>query len=309
MINKKDSKGFIQRTLSNGNLSLYSMLIPGLAFFFVLCYIPMLYIIVAFLDYKAGFGIFASKFVGFKYFTQILSDHYFLPVLRNTLLINMYKIGFGTPVPIILALALYEMRDSAFKRVIQSTIYLPHFLSWVVVSGLMISLFSVSNGIFNRMLVDLGLEPVVFLGSGKLYRSYLVISEIWKEAGWGSIIYLAALMGIDSELYDAARVDGASKLRQIWHVSLPGISNTIVILVLLSIGGILTNSFEQVFVTINPAVYDVGEIISTYVYHKGIEQFKISYATAVGLFQSIIGFGLVLATNNFAKKMGGNSLW
>jgi putative aldouronate transport system permease protein len=291
------------------DLTLYSMLVPGFLFFLLFSYVPIGFMFVSLQDYKAGAGIWGSEFIGLKNFSFLLNDSFFYVVLRNTLLINIYKIIFCFPFPIILALAFNEMHDGVFKKFMQSAVYLPHFISWVVVLGLMIGLFSVNNGLINKVITSLGYEPIVFMGSKQLYRGFLVVTEIWKGAGWGSIIYLASLTGINPSLYDAANVDGASKLRQVWHISIPGIRNTIVVIFILQLGGLLSNSFEQVFVTLNPMVYEVGEIIPTYVFHKGIEEFKISYSAAVGFFQSLIGFVLVLSTNMLARKFGGSSLW
>ncbi len=289
--------------------SLYLMAAPGLVFFLVLSYIPMLFLIVAFQDFKIGLGVWGSPFVGFENFTQLFNDFMFPQVLKNTLILNLLKIFICFPVPIMLAICFNEMRPSRYKGTLQSLVYLPHFLSWIIIYGIMNSLFNTSSGLVNQLLEALGQQPVAFLSSSSLYRPIMVISEIWKEAGWSSIIYIAALAGISPELYEAAVIDGANKWRRIWHISLPGIRDTMVILFVLSTGSLLSNSFEQVYVTMNSAVQDVAEIIPTYVYDKGLVNFKISYATTVGLFQSVIGCVLVIASNMVAKKFGGNTLW
>ena len=291
------------------NSSLYLMALPGLVFFFILSYIPMGYLAVAFQDYKVAKGLFGSKFVGFQQFANLFSDYMFPTILRNTIILNLLKMFLCFAMPILLALCFNEMRPSRGKSVVQSIVYLPHFFSWVIIYGILNSMLNTNNGLFNQVIVSLGGKAIPFLSKPGMFRPIMVLSEIWKEAGWSSIIYIAALSGISPELYEAAVIDGASRLKQIWHVALPGIRSTIVILFILSVGSLMSNSFEQVLVMKNSAVKDVAEIIPTYVYDKGIVQFKISYATAVGLFQSIIGFVLVLFSNTLAKRMGGNSLW
>lgn len=285
------------------------MAAPGLVFFFLLSYIPMFFLIVAFQDFKIGLGVFGSEFVGLENFAKLFSDYMFPQILRNTLILNLLKIILCFPVPVFIAVCFNEMRASRYKATLQSMVYLPHFLSWIIIYGIMNALCNTSSGLLNQILSLFGREPVAFLSSSKMYRSILVISEIWKEAGWSSIIYIAALAGIAPELYEAAVIDGANKWRRIWHVSLPGIRDTMIILFVLSTGSLLSNSFEQVYVTMNSAVQGVGEIIPTFVYEKGLVNFKISYATTVGLFQSVIGCALVIASNMIAKKMGGNALW
>lgn len=291
------------------NYSLYLMALPGLVFFFILSYIPMGFLVVAFQDYKAAKGIMGSNFVGLKHFQALWNDFMFPTILRNTVILNLLKMFLCFPMPVVLALCFNEMRPSKYKGVLQSVVYLPHFFSWVIIYGIMNSMLNTNNGLLNMLITSLGGKPIPFLSKPGMFRPLMVISDIWKEAGWGSIIYIAALAGISPELYEAAVIDGASRLRQIWHVSLPGIRNTVVILFILSIGSLMSGSFEQVLQLQNSATLSVSEIIPTYVYDKGIVNFKISYATAVGLFQSAIGCALVVFSNMLAKKMGGNALW
>lgn len=291
------------------NYSLYLMALPGLVFFFILSYIPIGFLVVAFQNYKAARGILGSSWVGLKHFHALFDDFMFPVILKNTLILNLLKIFLTFPMPVIMALCFNEMRPSRFKGLMQSVVYLPHFFSWVIIYGIMNSLLNTSSGFVNQVITALGHEPIPFLARPGMFRPLMVISEIWKEAGWGSIIYIAALSGISPELYEAAKIDGASRIRQIWHVSLPGIRDTIIILFILSIGSLMGGSFEQVLTMMNSATQGVAEIIPTYVYDKGIVNFKISYASAVGLFQSAIGFVLVVTTNLCAKKMGGNALW
>ena len=291
------------------NYSLYAMALPGIVFFFILSYIPIGFLVVAFQNYKAARGVFGSSFVGMKNFNALFTDFMFPVILKNTIILNLLKIFLCFPMPVLLALCFNEMRPTKYKGLMQSVVYLPHFFSWVIIYGIMNSMLNTSSGLLNQLIEALGGKAVPFLSKPGMFRPIMVISQIWKEAGWSSIIYIAALSGINPELYEAARIDGASRLRQIWHVSLPGIRDTIVILFILSIGSLMSGSFEQVLVLKNSAVQEVAEIIPTYVYDKGIVNFKISYASAVGLFQSFIGFLLVVASNMLAKKMGGNALW
>ena len=291
------------------NHSLYLMALPGLLFFVIFSYIPIGFLVVAFQDYKAGAGILGSQFVGFQQFYSLFNDYMFPKVLWNTIVLNLLKVFLCFPMPVILALCFNEMRPNRLRGAVQSIVYLPHFLSWIIIYGIMNSMFNTSSGLFNQLIMLFGGDPVPFLSKPQMYRSMMVITEIWKEAGWNSVIYIAALSGINPELYEASVIDGASRWKQIWHISLTGIRDTMIILFILSVGSLLSNSFEQVFITKNSAVKDVAEIIPTYVYDKGLVNFKISYASAVGLFQSIIGFVLVLFSNQMAKKWGGNTLW
>ncbi|HZG58712.1 ABC transporter permease [Paenibacillus sp.] len=291
------------------NVDLYVMLAPGILFFLVFSYFPMAWIFIAFQDFKIGQGIFGSAFVGFKHFAALFQDPYFYTILRNTVLISFYKLLFGFPVPIILALAMNEIRHRLALRFIQSVVYLPHFLSWAVVATLMISIFSFDTGILNDFLKLLGFEPIAFLSDSSSFRTMLVASDIWKGAGWGTILYLAALTGIDTHLYEAARIDGASKLRQMWHISLPGIQPTMTLLLILSMGSLINADFEQILLMYSPAVYGVADVIQTYVYRVGLGQLRLSYTTAVGLFQSVVSFLLVYSANRLARKMGGDSIW
>ncbi|TLS52124.1 sugar ABC transporter permease [Paenibacillus antri] len=291
------------------NLDLYVMLTPGILFFLIFSYFPMVWIFIAFQDFKIGQGLAGSAFVGFKHFAALFQDEYFYVILRNTVLISSLKLLFGFPVPIVLALAMNEIRQRFVLRTIQSVIYLPHFLSWAVVATLMISIFSFDNGILNDFLKMLGFEPIAFLSDASSFRTMLVLSDIWKGAGWGTILYLAALTGIDQHLYEAARIDGASKLRQMWHISLPGIQTTMTLLLILSMGSLVTGDFEQILLMYSPAVYNVADVIQTYVYRIGLGQLRLSYTTAVGLFQSVVSFLLVYLANRTARKLGGDSIW
>ncbi|MEK3835962.1 ABC transporter permease [Paenibacillus sp. FSL R7-0128] len=288
---------------------LYLIMLPGLAYFIIFKYVPMGGIIVAFQDFSAFAGIRGSEWVGLAHFKNMFSDSEFYTVFKNTLLISLYKLIWGFPGPIILALMLNEVRHMLYKRGVQTLVYLPHFLSWVIIGGILINLLSPATGIVNQFLGMLGLEPIFFLGSQEWFRTVLVVSDIWKEAGWGAIIYLAALASIDPQIYEAAVVDGAGKWKQLLHVTLPSLIGTIVILFVLRLGSVLDVGFEQIFVLYNPLVYNVADVIETYVYRTGITQGQFSFTTAVGLFKSVISLILVVLANKAARKLGQDSLW
>lgn len=289
---------------------IYLILLPGIIYFVVFHYIPMYGAIIAFKDFKATLGIFGSKWVGLKNFIDFFHHPSFSVVLSNTLLISMYKIIFGFPAPIILALLLNEVKQELYKRCIQTISYLPHFLSWVVIAGLAAKMFSPSSGAVNQIIKFFGFEPIYFMAEPAYFRSILVLSDIWKEIGWGSIIYLAALSGVDPQLYEAAIVDGASKWKQLWSITIPSIAPTIVIMFILRVGGVMNAGFEQVYMMYSPNVYAVSDIIDTFVYRSGLESAKYSFATAIGLFKSVIGFSLVLITNRLSKIIDeNNGLW
>lgn len=288
---------------------LYLMVLPALIFLLVFKYGPMYGVVIAFKDYNIIQGVFASKWVGLQYFRELFMFDEFPRVVRNTLLISLMKLVVGFPAPILLALLLNELRLERFKRFVQTFTYLPHFISWVVIGGIAVDLLSPSSGIVNKAIQALGGEPIFFLSSEKLFRWILVYSDVWKEAGWGAIIYLAALLGINEELFQAATVDGAGRLRQIWHISLPSIRSTIIILLLLRIGHLLDAGFEQVLVMYNPTVYEVGDIIDTYVFRVGLGTMQFGLTTAAGLFKSVIGCVLLVIANTLARRMGEEGIY
>ncbi|WP_441879696.1 ABC transporter permease [Paenibacillus sp. 2TAB26] len=283
---------------------LFLLLMPGLLYFIVYRYIPMLGNIIAFQDFSPFRGFLNSEWVGFQHFKTIFSDQEVIRVLWNTLLLSFLQIGFAFPVPIILAIMLNEIKNERYKRIIQSIVYLPHFLSWVVVIGI-VTIFLKNEGIVNRILHPLlGIEPISFLQQPGWFMPLVILEVIWKEAGWGTIIFLAALSGINPSLYEAAVVDGANRWRQIWHITLPALRSTIVILFILRLGTVLDSGFEQIFLMLNPFTMDVGNVLDTYVYFKGIQNADFSFGTAVGLFKSLIGLILILVANRLAKKYG-----
>lgn len=290
----------------------YVLIIPGLLYFVVFHYVPIYGVIIAFKDiapFEGLHGIFTSEWVGLRHFKNFIHSYYFWDIIENTLTISFYRLLFGFPAPILLALLLNEVRHTVFKRTVQTISYLPHFLSMVVVAGLVTVFLSTDGGFVNGVLRQFGIEPIMFLGDTRYFRSVLVVSGIWKEVGWSSIIYLAAIAGVDAQLYEAARVDGAGKLRQVWHITLPGIRHIIVILFILSIGNVMDGGFEQIFLLYSPPVYEVADIIDTYVYRKGLVEIQYSFAAAVGLFKSVIALALIVTANYLAKKFDQEGIW
>ena len=288
---------------------LYLLLIPGLVFLFIFKYTPMYGLVIAFQDYSIFRGIRESPWVGWKHFERLIESDQFVSVLSNTIIISLYKLVFLFPLPIIVAILLNELRKMLFKRVIQSIIYLPHFISWVIVSGLFVNLLSLNGGIVNTVIKNLGGEPIAFFMDPGVFRPLLVVTEGWKEVGWGTIVYLAAIASIDPQLYEAAKIDGANRLRQIWHITLPGIASTIVLMLILRLGNMLEAGTEQILVMYNPVVYNVADVIGTYVYRIGLGASDYSFSTAVGMFESVVGFILVVSGNWFCKKYLGRSIW
>ncbi|GGH76112.1 putative aldouronate transport system permease protein [Pullulanibacillus pueri] len=288
---------------------LYLLLLPGMILLIIFKYIPMYGVIIAFKDYNILLGITKSAWVGFEQFEKLFRTPDFLQVLWNTLLISLYKLVAGFTLPIILSLLLNEVRKIGFKRVTQSIIYLPHFISWVVFAGIITTFLNPVDGLVNYILQLFGHEAIDFLGNSHYFRSVLVSTEVYKTVGWGTIIYLAAISGVNPELYEAAIMDGANKFRQMWHVTLPAIRPVIIILVILSLGSILEAGFQQIYLLYSPLVYDVGDVIDTYVYREGILNANYSFATAAGLFKSMIALILIVTANRIAKRFGQSGLW
>jgi len=286
------------------------MLLPGLIWYLVFRYLPMGGIMLAFKNYDFSAGILGSPLANpwHQHFLTFFNSPYFGQLLTNTLTISIYKIAFGMLPPLILAILLNECRVLWFRRSIQTLSYMPHFLSWVIIYGILLALFSQTTGLVNRWVVESGGRAIPFLTSTHTFRSVLVVSDIWQNVGWGAIIYLAAITGIDPTLYEAARMDGASRLRLIWHITLPSIQSVFVLLLILQLGHILDAGFEQIYILYNPQVYEVADILDTWVFRTGLQQLNFSLATAVGLFKSAIGLVLVLAANRIAQRWG-SSLW
>ncbi|MBT3274618.1 MAG: sugar ABC transporter permease [Spirochaetales bacterium] len=299
----------IKKYRRNDYRQLIIIMVPSLVLLLLFRYIPYNGLIIAFQDFNIFKGIRNSPFVGFDQFKRAFTNSDFARIVGNTIYINGIKTLFYVPLPLIVAILLNEMTSIRLKRIIQTTIYLPHFLSWVIVAGLAVSLLSVNVGIVNRVIRALGAKPIGFMVDKYAFRWVVIFSAMWKEIGWGSIIFLASIAGIDPQLYEAAVIDGASRIARVRYITIPSITSTIVLVALLSLGSILKRSFEQVFVMYNPAVYETADIINTYVYRYGIGQLEYSYSTAIGVFNSIIGFILVITTNSLTRKYLGRSLW
>ena len=289
--------------------SLYLMLLPGLIYFIVFRYGPLWYTQIAFKDFSPILGVEGSPWVGFKYILEFFNSYYFSQLMTNTLIISLAKLIFGLPLAIVLAIALSETRLRFLRSSVQTITYLPHFLSWIVMAGVLLALFSPSEGLVNKGIVLVGQDPIAFLTDPNYFVAILVGSDVWKETGWSAILYLAALMAIDPALYEAAAMDGASRWQRIWHISLPGMLNVIVLVTLLRLGGILDAGFTQVFVLYSLPVYSVSDIIDTWVYRQGIQNFQLSVAAAVGLFKGVIGLVLVVVANRIARKVAGTGLY
>ncbi|MFC4808653.1 ABC transporter permease [Paenibacillus sp. GCM10023250] len=291
---------------------LNALALPCMLYFLIFKYVPMYGIIIAFKDYKGmgGFeGIIQSDWVGMKHFNLFFHSIYFWRLLRNTLVLSLYLLVFAFPAPIILALLINEARGRWFKKAVQSISYMPHFLSWVICAGLVLQLLTPTGGPVNAFMELMGKEPVAFTSDPAYFRLILVLTNIWKEVGWGTIIYLAAMTSIDPELYEAAAMDGARKWHKMFYITLPGIKEIVAIMLILSMGNILDGHFEQVFNLYSPAVYDVADNFDTYVYRQGLVEAKFAYSAAVGLFKSAVALALVVLANRAAKRLGSAGLW
>ena len=285
------------------------MLIPVMAQFIIFKYGPLYGVTLAFKEFRILQGIGGSPWVGLANFRRLFMSFDFKNVFMNTVTIAFLKFLFGFPAPIILALMLNELRYPRFKRVTQSISYLPHFISWVILTGIFMEVLSPSRGPVNALIKLLGGEPIFFLGSPKYFRGTLVVTGIWQSVGWGSIIYLAALGGVNEELYDAARVDGCGRWRRIWHVTLPGILPTVTIMLILAVGSLVDDNFDQIFNMLNPAVYSVGDVLGTYIYRQGVTNMDYSYSTAAELFRNVISLVLVVSANFVSKRVNEYGLW
>ena len=289
----------------------YLMILPGIVYLIIFKYLPLAGLTIAFKQYQPsmGFsGIFTSEWVGLKHFQKFMGSYYFGQIMRNTLLISFTKFLLGFPFPIFIAIMLNDLKNKYFKKFAQTVCYMPNFMSWVVVSGIIVAIFS-TDGAVNNVLNSMGKESVSFLSRSDSFFQIIIASDVWKYAGWDSIIYSAAIMSIDPALYEAASMDGAGKLKQIWHITLPGISSVIAITLILRMGGILEAGFEQILMLYSPAVYDVADIIDTYVYREGLQMANYSFSTAVGLFKSVLAAIMVLITNFISNKVTGDGLW
>ena len=291
---------------------IYCLLIPGILYYLIFHYLPMLGVIIAFKDYKPFFGlqgIFTSQWVGFKHFMKFFRSAYCMRLIKNTLLISIYTMLIGFPVPIILALLINEVRGNLFKRSVQTISYLPHFLSAVIVCGIIRNMVSVDGGLVNAIVKAFGGTPVSFLSEPQYFRTIYIASGIWSGMGWASIIYIAAMAGLDQELYDAAKVDGAGVLKRMWHITIPGIMPVICLRLILQIGELMSVGSGKILLLYNSQIYSTADVISTYVYREGVGKMNFSFATAIGLFESIVSLILVVGSNAVVKKLGQEGIW
>lgn len=287
---------------------MYLLMVLPILYYAVFCYAPLYGILIAFEDYKISKGVLGSTWVGFKWFSKFITDPYFWKLVRNTLLLNIYGLLWGFPIPIILALMLNEVRHSGYKRVIQTFSYLPHFISTVVVCGMVVNFLSL-DGIVNQLLTALGHEKIQFLMLPEWFRTIFTVSGIWQSCGWNSIVYLAALTSVDQQLVEAAEIDGANRFQRIWHVSLPCIAPTISVMLIMQLGRLMTLGYEKILLLYNGSTYETADVIATYVYRRGVVSADYSYSTAVGLFQTFVSLFLLISSNKASKKLSETSLW
>lgn len=290
------------------NKYIYLLLLPVVVYLFIFNYVPMYGVVIAFKNFKPRMGILKSPWVGMQYFQEFVSSMYFGRTLKNTLALSVLSLIFGFPAPIIFAVLLNEIRNMRFKKIVQTVTYLPHFITTVIIASLIL-VFTNSNGFITQVVNSVTGHTGSLIGDENYFRAIYVVSGIWQGFGWGSIVYLATIAGISPELYEAARIDGANKFRQIWHVTLPGMRPTIVIMFILSMGGLMSVGWEKAFLLQSPITYSTSDIISTYVYRKGFEDANYSYSAAVGLFNSVVNLALLIAANKLSSKVNETSLW
>lgn len=305
---KKSALGNFMRHFKQ-NKWLYLLTVPGILYFAIFKYAPMYGLIIAFKDYVPFAGINGSQWVGLQNFRDFFSNPDFFRILWNTLMLAFLNIFFSFPAPIILALLLNELRSKVFQRTVQTFVYVPHFLSWTIVVSLWYILFNVDHGAVANFVDSLTGKEIDFLSDPAWFRPMIVLQSIWKEIGWGTIIYLAALSGVDQEQYEAAIMDGAGRFRRVWHITLPAIRSTIIIMLIMKVGSILTTGFDQIYLMTNQLNRTVADVFDTYVYMMGITNGAYSYSTAVGLFKSVVGIILVFGTNKLAKRFGESGLY
>jgi len=288
---------------------LYFLMMPTLIYFLLFKYGPLWNAQIAFKDFKPLLGVMGSPWVGFKHFETFINSFYFTELMTNTIIFSVAKLVLGLPLAVIVAIALHETWFLRFRTFVQTMVYLPHFLSWVIMYGVLLVLLSPGSGLLNEIIQGFGGEPIPFLTSPDHFRWVVILSDIWKETGWSTILYLAALLAISPDLYEAAAVDGATPLQRIWYISLPGILPVIVLVTLLRLGHILEAGFNQIFVLYSVPVYSVGDIIDTWVFRQGVLSFQFSLATAVGFFKGVIGLILILVSNRIAKRWAQQSIY
>lgn len=303
-LNRKRTWGRIKE-----NKALYAMIFPGVLYFIIFKYIPMGGLVIAFQDYQPFLGILGSPSVGLEHFARLFSTNDFMMLLKNTLALFLWSLCLSFPTPIILALLLNEVRHNKFKKFVQTVTYLPNFLSMVIVVSIFYMLLTTEGGVVNNILNSLGMKSIPFLTSEKWLRPVYILQDVWKGTGWGSIVYIAAITNVDESLYEAAEMDGAGKLKKMWHITLPSIRPTIITLLILKIGSILDLGFEHMFLLMNSLNKEVAQIFDTYVYTQGIINGQLSYSTAVGMFKGVVGFILVIGANKLANKVGEEGLY
>lgn len=304
---KPRRSGALKHVLANKHL--YLMLVPFIIYYALFYFKPFSGLKIAFLDYKPLLGIEGSNWVGFDNFMQFFKGPYFFRLIRNTVMISLYNLLFGFPVPILLALLFYELRSNRFRTLVQTISYIPRFISAVVIAGMVVNFLSPSTGIVNFLLAKFGADPVYFLSRPEYFRTIYVLQNSWSSAGFGSIIYYSALVSIDTELFEAATIDGSNRFRQIWHISLPGILPTIAIMLIMQIGNIMNVGYEMIILLYQPVTYETADIIGSFVYRMGIESSNYAMSTAVGLFNGIISFVLVMIANQMSKRLSGTSIF
>ena len=284
------------------NRWLFLLAFPGVLYFLLFRYLPMWGLLIAFKRYNAALGMWKSPWIGFQHFVDFFTNPDFFMLFRNTIIIAVYNLAFFFPLPIVLALMINSVRNSVYKRIVQTITYLPHFISWVIIASICQVMLTTENGIVNELLVSFGGNQVDFLTNPRFFRGIIIIQSIWRETGWGTIIFLAALSGVDPQLYDAAYVDGANAWQRLWNITIPSITVVIVTLLILRLGHFLDTGFTQIFLMLNPLNRNVGEVFDTYIYRVGIREGRFSYTTAVGLFKSVVGLLLVITADRIAKK-------
>ena len=299
----------LERMRLRRNWDLYLLLLLPVLFFVIFKYQPMYGLIIAFKNFSARKGIVASPWVGLKHFESFFGSYYFPLFLKNTLTISLYTILLGFPMPILLSLSINEINNRRIKKGIQTVVYMPHFLSTIVTCSLVIQFLSPTTGIINKLIEAFGGEPQYFMTMESAFQPIYVLSEVWSTMGWNAIIYLAALSGVDKELYEAAEIDGASRMQRIFYINLPCIMPTIIITLILRAGGVMNIGYEKILLLQNELNYNASEVISTYVYNKGILQAQYSYSTAVGLFNNVINFAVLMVVNTLSRAGGQDSLW
>lgn len=307
LINNKQKKKKNRKILQNWQL--YIFILPAFLYFFIFHYIPMYGVQIAFKDFIPSLGIWGSEWVGFEHFKRFFDSYYFWDLIKNTLGISVYELVVGFPLPIILALAINEAKDGLYKRTVQTVTYAPHFISVVVMAGMIIAFLSPATGIVNHGLELLGFEPIAFMSDPKWFKTVYVFSGVWQSTGWGTIIYLAALSGVDPQHHEAAIVDGATRLQRIWHINIPALAPTMIILLIMNVGNIMAMGFEKILLLQNPLNLESSNVIATFVYQAGLLDAEYSFASAVGLFNALINAILLITVNQIAKKRSETSLW